>query len=364
MPRILISNSTSTRPYYVDSGWDDFAPKTLPITQYQCEELLAYYRGEEVTPMIVERIRLSVCNRDAPLPLPIRSIGRALSFECSDGLLETWVDLSTFKRHFELVSDLYDLDPSLSLIQVPFGKSVVSDLIYLVSSGSYHRLSYSLRDCLLPLMKYMRPFRASAFLDTLMWSETREVDFLTEFVAPNMTWEDKLKGARWSTIVPDDSVWPLIEHLHSRNLLSVIETLLSDRPLALLIYHLLTSRINMDTLSLIQRSSYEDEREVNLDLGPINTRVMVETIASALKESRRFITLTDAQACLSLLGIHHERIGNAYLSLHCPLGDYLEQAVDEDLKESIIKSFFSISRMKGECKNDEAQVLKDLVRVY
>lgn len=120
----------------------------------QCEEMVAYYRGEEVTGEIVRKAHPLLS--DQPLPIPIPA-DHYLVIECLDGEVTSTLSLATLKRSFHLINDFSDTFSNCRMT-IPYTKKQVSSAINYedVESDSFFNYSQRLSlaeslDCLLYL---------------------------------------------------------------------------------------------------------------------------------------------------------------------------------------------------------------------
>lgn len=352
MVRILISHRTSTRSYYVEEAWDSFIPGRIStLSQYLCEELIAYYKGENVTEKMIHQAREWICYSNASPPLPIKSVGRTLIFNCTDGSADSELDVGTFVRHFEYISELYDFDPSITSVDIPFSVIDVMALARIITNHGFpHSTEHT---CSMSLARFLRPFSISIFFDLLRTTTDDETKFLTEVISKQMEPEDKAVSAHWSSIVPDERLWPLIEHLLRRNLDTVVTGLLKNRSLALLIYYI--TNANMKALDMLQLVKYEDAREVNLADSPLLPN-LARSLAFITSESDN---ADQVKASLAILGLTHYSLDNE--DVKCPLIDYLRAYISGKNMKRVVGHYFSLLRRQGMNDKKNESILFEII---
>ena len=307
MGRILISEEKSV-PYFVEEEWDAFNHSTIKLPEYWCIELIAYYRGEEVTRGVVTSARDFIVFKGTPLPLPIRTREGVLKFVCTDEEVTSSLSVASLARHFELISDILELDPNLSVVELPYSSRAISVVLNTISTN-YNSTEGVEAECI-ELAKFLRPIRFS-FFARLPWKSSNDLSFLTDYVAKGMSIDEKLLSAHWAKVIPDEGIWPLMQYLLDTWQYDAIERLLGKRPTALFvtimtenIFAQFSERRTALFLDLLKREKYEDQYEVQVDSDRLN-RIRIALVVT-LEE----LSSEQAVPLLTILGVRYAALGN------------------------------------------------------
>lgn len=124
LSRVALHNKSTLEYYYVEPNVDRFKTRHGGLaSDLHCQELMAYYRGEEVTSCIVRSARLVLCDGEEPVPL---LPDRYLEVTCNDGdrIIST-LSIGTLRRRFQFIDDLLQAFPTTTSVTMPFPADIV-----------------------------------------------------------------------------------------------------------------------------------------------------------------------------------------------------------------------------------------------
>ena len=249
-----------TRPHSVDRRVDRFIKTDYSVSDAAVLELVAYYRGEPVTEWLVELGRGCYCER-CPPPLPFRSLGN-VSFKCTDSKWDSKIDIGTLCRHYELISDLYDFDPTVREVSLPFTRETVENVMSFEVACLLYQAEGELLECLM----FLRPKRTETYLQ-FKWPTMSE-DF-ARFIGRGLEKETRMHLSKFARVFPDEELYPILQWAVTLGQRGVLYSLLKVKAPSVLLWCLANGESSgrreqyaYDIVTLIRECDFTDQVQV------------------------------------------------------------------------------------------------------
>lgn len=311
--------------YALKSEWDSFDSVALnkyAITQFALGELLAFYRGEEVTPSAINAARRRFTINPATISEEIKSI----IFNCSDGLVDTKLGAATWRRFSQYIDDYLQEYPDQVEIAIPYPSEVVK--IILNQKVGVHEISK-----VIGCLAHLNPKCGLAYLDYDLKNMTmKECELIFNSLSANerrivRAYRDRTSSPFSSLPVflpgNENDIVSMVPHVWSRGNKQLVTQLLTSYPSFLTVWMMKSKQDGL--LNTLLTSTYDDV-SVDHDGRVVNEVADSEGLTATVVESvlglTRFnLNLTKAQVRILLgrIGITSSIIGNE----GCGPGPYL-----------------------------------------
>lgn len=246
-----------TRPYSVDLS----NHKTLPsgtivvgmLADCVAQEVLAYLRGEDTTEWILDcASRLIGVGRSTS-----RSTIDPIVIEYEDGSdYSTGVNIATACRHYELFSDLHELDPSARRFKMPFSPAEMrSAMLFGGVSVNCNAPAFPLP---LACLRFLRPKRMETYLQYI-WRKEDMSEGLFREIGSGLEKETRMHLGRFSSTFPDYDLYPIIDWATRTRSNAVLSFLLKEKAPSVLLCCFVMNGSQQEACDLIKEVSFTDK---------------------------------------------------------------------------------------------------------
>jgi hypothetical protein len=329
------------RPYHLDKGLDDFQHSTGVLTEVIAQELLAYYRGEKVTMSYVNHARRRLCHKST-VSLPEEEYKTTV--KCTDGDVELKVSMATLARNFDLLSDLYEHDPSMTEFSLPFTTEEVTRVLPCKPVLTYYMYFASPP---LACLQFLRPKRTETYLQYQGWEEGDESIF--RMIGSGLEEETRMYLSRFASVFPDKDLYPIVDWAVRNGNTHVLRLLLEEKAPSVLWWCL--SRVANDDLNLstelVSITSFEDKVPVvmprELDAEDIWSSSVAAELADNYCNALRLVDdANDVRRLLLMLGLQHPKLGNQDLPMPSPFGLKWELHPSEEVRAKALRRLVEV----------------------
>ena len=216
-------------------------------------ELMAYLRGEEITHWVLDvgtallGLKKNVAARTS----------HPVSIECEEGLVyDTGLQIATACRHYELFSDLHELDPDARQFKMPFPQSIIRVVMLLggVSANSNSLVYYLPLACL----RFLRPKRMETYLQYIWRKEDMSEELFRE-IGAGLEKETRMHLGRFSSTFPDYDLYPIVDWATRTRHNSVLSFLLKEKAPSVLLCCFVMNGSQQEACDLIKEVSFNDK---------------------------------------------------------------------------------------------------------